>query len=45
VPRAIEPGQPGDLCVLGAQPAEVLDSLDADLVTATVIGGHLHVRN
>lgn len=42
VPRTIEPGQPGDLCVLGAPPAEVLDTLDAELVTATVIAGHLH---
>ncbi|MCX2931872.1 amidohydrolase family protein [Mycobacterium sp. CVI_P3] len=41
VARTVEPGQPGDLCVLSAPPAEVLDALDADLVTATVIGGHL----
>jgi predicted amidohydrolase YtcJ len=45
VPRAIEPGQPGDLCVLSAPPAEVLDTLAADLVTATVIAGHLHTTN
>ena len=45
VPRTVEPGQPGDLCVLGAPPAEVLDALDADLVSATVIAGHLHVKN
>ena len=44
VPRTIEPGQPGDLCVLGAPPAEALDTLDADLVSATVIAGHLHVK-
>ncbi|BBY58711.1 amidohydrolase family protein [Mycolicibacterium sarraceniae] len=43
VPRLIEPGQPGDLCVLGAPPADVLDTLDADLVAATVIAGHPHV--
>ncbi len=42
VPRTIEPGQPGDLCVLSAPPAEVLDALDADLVSATVIAGQLH---
>jgi predicted amidohydrolase YtcJ len=45
VPRTIDAGQPGDLCVLGAPPAEVLDVLDADLVTATVIAGHLHLGN
>jgi predicted amidohydrolase YtcJ len=45
VPRAIEPGQPGDLCVLGAPPVEVLDTLDADLVTSTIIAGHLHVTS
>jgi predicted amidohydrolase YtcJ len=44
VARTIEPGQPGDLCVLGGPPAEVLDTLDADLVIATVVAGHLHVR-
>ncbi|PND56837.1 amidohydrolase [Mycobacterium sp. ENV421] len=44
VPRTVEPGQSGDLCVLSAAPAEVLDALDAELVTATVIGGHLHLR-
>ena len=44
VPRTVEPGQPGDLCVLGAPPADVLDALDAELVTATIIGGHPHVR-
>ncbi len=41
-PRTVAVGQPGDLCLLDASPAEVLDTLDADLVTATVIGGHLH---
>lgn len=44
VPRTIEVGQPGDLCVLSAAPAEVLDALDGELVTATVIGGHLHAH-
>ncbi|WP_179476001.1 amidohydrolase family protein [Mycolicibacterium vinylchloridicum] len=45
VPRTVDPGQPGDLCVLGASPVEVLDTLDAGLVTATIIGGHLQVVN
>ena len=38
-PRAIQPGQPGDLCVLAAPPAEVLDELDSHMVTATVVAG------
>jgi imidazolonepropionase-like amidohydrolase len=37
--RTIEAGQPGDLCVLSAPPAEVLAELDAGLVTTTIIGG------
>ncbi len=44
VPRTIEPGQPGDLCVLAAAPADVLDALDAALVVATVVGGVLRHR-
>ncbi|MFN3003856.1 amidohydrolase family protein [Mycolicibacterium wolinskyi] len=39
VPRTIAPGQPGDLCVLSAGPAQVLDQLDAGLVAATIVGG------
>lgn len=38
-PRTVAPGQPGDLCVLAAPPAEVLARLDAGLVAATVVGG------
>jgi predicted amidohydrolase YtcJ len=38
-PRSIEPGQPADLCVLAATPAEVLDELDSDMVAVTVIEG------
>ncbi|MDH6195874.1 putative amidohydrolase YtcJ [Mycobacterium frederiksbergense] len=37
--RTVTAGQPGDLCVLAAQPAQVLDVLDAELVSATIIGG------
>jgi predicted amidohydrolase YtcJ len=40
-PRRIEPGQPGDLVVLGAPPAEVLSELDSGMVAATVIEGRL----
>jgi len=43
VPRTIEPGEPGDLCVLAAAPADVLDALDAELVAATVVGGRLPI--
>ncbi|AKS31850.1 amidohydrolase family protein [Mycolicibacterium goodii] len=38
-PRRIQQGQPGDLCVLAASPRQVVQTLDADLVAATVIGG------
>ena len=40
-PRAIQPGQPGDLCVLAAPPAEVLDELDSHMVAATVVAGEV----
>jgi predicted amidohydrolase YtcJ len=39
--RTIEPGQPGDLVVLDASPAEVLSELDAGMVSATVIAGEV----
>jgi len=38
-PRAIKPGQPGDLCVLTPRPNEVLEQLDSQLVAATVVAG------
>ncbi len=40
-PRSVAAGQPGDLCVLAAPPAEILDSLDANLVSATIIAGRV----
>ena len=40
-PRAVEMGQPADLCVLTQPPAAVLAELDADMVAATVVGGEL----
>ncbi len=40
-PRAVEPGQPGDLCVLNEPPVTALAELDAGMVAATVIGGEL----
>jgi predicted amidohydrolase YtcJ len=39
--REIAPGQPGDLCVLAAPPAEVLDALDSSLVAATIVAGRV----
>lgn len=43
-PRTIAPGQPADLCVLSAPPAQVLRELSADLVTATIVAGNLAYR-
>ena len=40
-PRAIQNGQPGDLCVLAAPPEEVLNELDAQMVAATVVAGEV----
>ena len=39
--RAVETGQPGDLCVLNEPPATALAELDAGMVAATIIGGEL----
>jgi predicted amidohydrolase YtcJ len=39
--RAVEIGQPGDLCVLSEPPATALAELDAGMVAATIIGGEL----
>jgi len=38
-PRSVEPGQPGDLCVLAASPAEVLADLDSAMVDTTMVDG------
>lgn len=38
-PRRIATGEPGDLCLLAGSPQRVVDALDADLVTATIVGG------
>lgn len=38
-PRRIASGEPGDLCLLAASPQRVVDTLDADLVAATIVGG------
>jgi predicted amidohydrolase YtcJ len=39
--RTVEPGQPGDLCVLAATPEEVLSELDSSMVAATIIAGEV----
>ncbi len=39
--RVIAPGEPGDLCVLAAPPADVLATLDAAPVRATIIAGEV----
>lgn len=38
-PRRVAPGQLGDLCLLAGAPADVLATLDADLVAATIVNG------
>src|SRR5690349_3309092 len=40
-PRTIAGGQPSDLILLSAPPAEVLDELDAQMVAATVVDGQV----
>jgi predicted amidohydrolase YtcJ len=40
-PRAVRPGQPGQLCLLSVPPAVALAELDAEAVAATVVGGAL----
>lgn len=37
--REVASGARADLCLLGAEPAEVLGSLDRNLVSATIVGG------
>ncbi|MBO0866586.1 MAG: amidohydrolase family protein [Mycobacterium sp.] len=39
--RTVEPGQPGDLCLLSVPPEPALEQLDADMVAATIIGGQI----
>ncbi|MGE2726375.1 amidohydrolase family protein [Mycolicibacterium pulveris] len=39
--RTVDVGQPADLVVLSAPPAEVLRDLDADMVAATLIAGEI----
>lgn len=39
--RRIAPGEPGDLCILGAGAAEVLGELDSGMVAATIVAGNV----
>jgi len=39
--RTIAKGQPGDLCLLAAAPDVVLNELDSQMVTATVVAGEV----
>ncbi|WP_422743002.1 amidohydrolase family protein [Mycobacterium sp. WMMD1722] len=41
VPRAVRPGQPGDLLVLAAAPRQVLAELDAGAVRAVILAGEI----
>jgi predicted amidohydrolase YtcJ len=40
-PRTVEPGELADLCLLSVTPETALAELDADMVTATIVGGRL----
>jgi predicted amidohydrolase YtcJ len=40
-PRAVQPGEPADLCVLSVPPETALAELDAGMVAATIVGGRL----
>jgi predicted amidohydrolase YtcJ len=42
--RAIEPGEPADLCVLRVPPEVALAELDADMVAATIVDGQFTYR-
>ena len=39
--RTVAPGQPADLCVLAASPAEVLSGLDHHVVAVTIVAGEV----
>lgn len=43
-PRLLQPGHSGDLCILAAPPATVLEELSADLVRATIVRGTVVVE-
>jgi predicted amidohydrolase YtcJ len=39
--RTLQPGEPGDLCVLSVPPEAALNELDARMVATTVVGGQI----
>jgi len=39
--RTLQPGEPGDVCVLGVPPETALAELAAGMVAATVVGGEI----
>ena len=39
--RTLQPGEPGDLCVLSVPPETALAELDAGMVAATIVGGQI----
>jgi predicted amidohydrolase YtcJ len=39
--RTLQPGEPGDICVLSVPPETALAELDAGMVAATIIGGEI----
>jgi predicted amidohydrolase YtcJ len=39
--RTLQPGEPGDLCVLSVPPETALAELDAGMVAATIVGGEI----
>jgi predicted amidohydrolase YtcJ len=44
-PRAVEPGQGADLCILSVPPNTALAELDAEMVAATIVSGEVvHCR-
>jgi hypothetical protein len=40
-PRSIQPGEPGDLCVLSVPPDAAVAELDVGMVAATIVGGQI----
>ncbi len=39
--RTVQPGEPGDLCLLSVPPETALAELDAGMVAATIVGGQI----
>ena len=39
--RTLQPGEPGDLCVLSVPPETALAELDAGMIATTIVGGEI----